>query len=470
MTNESTPRYTLPSVIRHPFVERSPNAQRPTPDAQHPDMNPLTTLKNALHRRKPPAAEMAWGGAALVSGILAEEHNADLKGARALQAATQMRRTSAQVRATMQAVGLPLRSTAWSVEPPKDPGAAEREAAELLQANLFGGMETSWDDLLREACLAIYYGFRAPELVWEERAGLLALRKVASRSAELVERWLYDERGRLVGYLYGGARPVGRGLEDTTGGSPRYERIAVPLEKSLHFVYDRENDSPAGFGLWRSMYPHWYILDACYRVVSVGIERSLLGLPYGEMGDTDQQDDADRLLTILQRIRAAKDAAFVLRRGQKVAWLESARNPMDAMPFIQHQAAQISLAGLCQFLNLGMQAVGTQAVGAVHAELFETAQEANARWIEQTVNTQLVRRWCAYNYGDGLRCPRVTHRPIRSRDPGAWAQALSQFVTAGLFHPQMEDEEYLRAQLELPAIPQEARQARTQPGARTNTP
>jgi hypothetical protein len=48
----------------------------------------------------------------------------------------------------------------------------------------------SWDDVIREAGLAMYYRVRAPEIVWEERAGLIAIRKLASRNMALVSRWL----------------------------------------------------------------------------------------------------------------------------------------------------------------------------------------------------------------------------------------------------------------------------------------
>lgn len=99
---------------------------------------------------------------------------------------------------------LPIRSTVWLVQEPHGAGSAEKEAAALLRENLFGGMKTSSDDLLREACLAIYYGFRVPEIPWEERQGQIRVRKVAGRNLELLERWLYDEAGELVGYLYVG--------------------------------------------------------------------------------------------------------------------------------------------------------------------------------------------------------------------------------------------------------------------------
>lgn len=95
----------------------------------------------------------------------------------------------------------------------------------------------SWSDVLREGCLAIHFGFRVPEIVWEERPGLVAVADLASRNPELLERWQYDERGRLVGYVYAGSRPTGKGLEDRAG-SGVFERVSIPLEKTVHFVFD----------------------------------------------------------------------------------------------------------------------------------------------------------------------------------------------------------------------------------------
>jgi phage gp29-like protein len=429
--------------------------------------NYLSGLLGRITGRLPPVPEragpeMAWGGARIVGGMVHEEHNAELLGRRGVQMATRMRRTDAQVRAVEQAISLPIRATTWYVEPPAGARSAEREAADLLGRNLFGGMEESWDDLLREACLAIYYGFRIPEIVWEDREGAVWVRCVASRNPELVERWLYDEAGALAGFLFVGNRPVGQGLVDSAGAvTMRYERVPVPLEKTLHFVYNREAANPQGFGLWRSMYPHYYIKQALYKVMGIGIERNYLGVPVGKLQDGATEADQQSLLAILARLRAAEDAAFVLPHTQTVEWFESGRSLADAMPFLQHHDAKIVQAGLAQFMNLGQSNAGTQALGTVQAELFETAEEASARWIEETLNAQLVRRWALLNYGPGLRPPVLRHRCIKSRDLQTWAAALTQFVRGGLLHAGAADEAHLREVFELPPTPA----AQTSPAA-----
>lgn len=415
----------------------------------------LQQAADALRGASRPGVEIGWGGSKITAGILRDEHVAALAGRKGTETAVKMRRSSAQVRATTQIISLPIRSTTWFLEEPDGAGAAEKEAAELLRANLWGGMEHSFDDMLREACLAIYFGFRVPEIVWEEREGRLDIGKLASRNPELLERWEYDEDGKLVGYLYTGNRPRGAGLDPYAAQTTQFERISIPIEKTVHFIYDGENDSPEGFGLWRSQYQSWYFLQAIYKVLGVGIERNLLDVPVGKMGQGAQTKDRQAFLTLLKRWRAAEDAALVLPEGYELEFQGSNRALIDAMPFLNHHSTQILQTGLCAFLALGQTSAGTQALGDVLGKFFETSEEANARWIEATLQQQLVKRWALLNYGAGLKPPLIRHKPIRSQDLAAWGNALQQMMSAGALHPTVDDEEFVRDTLELPKIPKE---------------
>lgn len=403
--------------------------------------------------------EIGWAPG-ITAGILHGEHNAALQGKAGVTAAEKMLRVDAQVRSVKQVISLPIRSTAWTLEEPEDATPAEKEATELLRGNLFGGMEESWDDLLQQATAAVYFGTAIPEIVWEEREGRIAIRKIAARQVSLVEQWLYDPDGRLAGYIYSGNRPVGTGLSDTPGATVlKWDRVAIPREKTLHLVYEGDPSMPTGFGIWRSIYPHWYIKDALYRILSVGIERNLLDVPVGRVGPDAQDDDKSAMLTMLSRWRAGHDAAVVLPDGQDLEFIGSQRSLMDAMPFLHHHNTMIAQAGLAQFMNLGQQSVGTQSLATEHVRIFEMSLEGVAGWIEDAIQRQVVVRWMRLNYGDGLRPPQLRHRPVRSRDQAAWAQVLAALVGSGHLHPTVDDEEWVRGQLELPAIPREQLEA-----------
>lgn len=422
-------------------------------------LDPITERLRSLFKRPEAPAEAqsggieyGWGGTKITAGISQDEHNAALKGVLAIQTAVKMRRTDSQVRAIEKVISLPIRSTVWMLEEPDGAGSAETEATELLRANLFGGMAQSFDSVISEACLAIYYGFRIPEIVWEERDGQIAIAKIASRNPELVERWLYEADGTLAGYVYAGSKPVGGGLAATTASTVKYERLAVPIDKSVHFVFDQENDSPSGFGLWRSMYPHWYIKQALLKVISIGIERNLLDVPVGKLQKGNSASDRSTMLTMLRRWRAAEDAAVVLTEGQELEFIGSQRSLVDAMPFLNYQDQRMAIVGLAQFMNLGMTSGGTQALAAEQVRIFETCEEANAQWIEETLQQQLIKRWCLLNYGPKLKPPVLRHKPIRSRDITAWTAALNVLASGGFLHSTVDDEEFIRDTFELPKI------------------
>ena len=105
------------------------------------------------------------------------------------------------MRAVERVLRLPSESTKRFVEEPDGAGSGEKEAAELLREDLFGRMERPWTDVVREGCLAAFEGVRFPEIVLEEREGRVAVKDIASRNPELLERWQYDESGKLVGYM-----------------------------------------------------------------------------------------------------------------------------------------------------------------------------------------------------------------------------------------------------------------------------
>lgn len=406
-------------------------------------------------KASPKTGALAWPGGAMAAGIPTDEYNVELRGRAGLQIYEKMRRTSAQVRSTLMAAWLPLRSTKWWVEEPDGGGAAEKEATELLNANLFSGMETSFDELLQMAGDGAYQGYSIPEIVWEENEGRIEAGEIADRNPELIERWLQDEDGRVVGYLYVGARPSGNGITEQPRSTLKTERIPVPLkEHTLHFCYDRRYGNPTGRGLGRTMYPYWYYQQSLMKILAVGSEKNLMSIPIGEITQdfTGQEDDALKFLQDLSFLRAGESAAMVLRPGQKVTWLDGKSTVMDAMEFLHYQDTQIAKVYLAGFMNLGTQQVGTQAVGTVQAQMFLEGCDAHARWFEQTVTRDYLRYWVAYNYGPGVKVPFLTHRKIQSKSMEAIAGMLKTLTDGGFVTPTEQDETYLRDVAELPQI------------------
>ena len=116
-------------------------------------------------------------GTPIFHGFLQDfgEYNGTLSGIAAIRTYEMMRRSDAQVAATLLACELPIRAANWDVQAASD-SALDREIAEFVRNNLFGGLEyvsstgvkstQCWDDVLRNALLMLAFGAGAHEEIY----------------------------------------------------------------------------------------------------------------------------------------------------------------------------------------------------------------------------------------------------------------------------------------------------------------
>lgn len=397
-------------------------------------------------------------GQSRFSGLQMDDYNPDLSGKRGIQELAKMLKRDGQARAIRSVINLPILSTAWYVDPPKGASQMEREAADLLTADLFGGMEGSFTDALREVLKAVWYGFSVPEIEWGERDGRTCVCNLWPRNLELVENWLYDPKGRLAGYLYAGNRIVGNGLTDSQP-SVEYARVPVPLERTVHAVYEPENGGPVGLGIGRSTWTHYYHKQSYYNIAGIGVERNWLGVPVAEAGEGARWEDREDVLEILAAYRTAEDSGIALPFGWKLSGFNPGGSLPDIQPLLDHQDALMARAALAQFLVLGQANHGTQGLASEHVKIFLDAEDAVCRWVEQLLTQQLLARWCKLNYetarstsAAAFRCPQLRHRSVRSYSLEGISRALSGLVAGELITPTEQDETQLRVIAELPEI------------------
>lgn len=88
-------------------------AQIPTPDM---DVVPTEDKGGSKAIMNELGIERGSSGTKLFGGMIYEEYNSKLMGQRGLQIYEEMRRSDAQVQATLLAMELPIRSTLWYIE------------------------------------------------------------------------------------------------------------------------------------------------------------------------------------------------------------------------------------------------------------------------------------------------------------------------------------------------------------------
>jgi len=382
------------------------------------------------------------------------EYNADLQGRKALETYQKMRRSDAQIAAVEAIISLPIRAVKWHVEP-AGPGAADREAAELIETNLFAGMAATWDDFLRQQLLAVLLGFAVHEQVLVADGRYVRWSNMAEIPQHQIAEFHYGPDGQVSELIQEGA--------DSAGG---YQRLPLAADRLLITTYRAEGGSAAGHPLLRSAYPHWLIKAAMYRIVNMGVENNFLGVPIAKVPTGTAEKQRQELLKMLEALRVRDRSGAVVDSDMIIELLEGKRNPMDVMPYIEHHDVMIARAALAQFLNLGATSTGARSLSEDHSRLFIVGEQTIATGIAENLNRHAIPRLCALNWPGMKEYPKIAHDHLRTvLNLEAIGNTLAQLVQGQLLTPDRAVEDRIRDLFDLPPLPANAPRPQDQPAA-----
>ena len=394
--------------------------------------------------------EMGFGGTGvgqLLTNLGADEYLPELAFPRSIAVYTRMRRSDATVQALELAITLPIRATDWDVQPASDDPTA-KEAADLVYDNLFGGMTHTFDDFLRDALLALFYGFTVFEKVFEERGNYIVWRKFAPRHPQTIERFLFDEAGGLAGVRQVGFDPQGR-----------FRQIDIPIEKLLVFIWRREMGNPYGVSVLRAAYKHWFLKDIAYKLQAIALERWAVGIPVGKVPTGTSEQDKQTFLQMLEAMRGHERAAMVLPEDYQIEIIGAEAGQRANQAFveaIQHHDTMIVKAVLAQFLNLGTGDVGSWALSRDHSQLFLMGLNAVAQWFADHINRYAIPQLCRLNFGEDFAdFPELTFTDLRlvlQRE--VLAEAIGKLVQVGILTPDRSLQDWIRDVFDLPPLPE----------------
>lgn len=262
-----------------------------------------------------------------------------------------MRRSDAQVQATLLAMELPIRSTKWYVMPgetiqaggEKETTDLDKEIAAFVEDAFFKRMEGTFDDFLRQALTMLPFGFSIFEKVYKEEGGKIYIKKLAQRLARSVWKWNREPDGRvgITQFLY---------MNDE--GKPA--NVDIPASKLLIFSFRREGDNFQGVSVLRSSYKPWYIKDTLYKLDAVKHERMAIGIPILTLPQSHTDNDEAEAENILASLRATEKSYVILPNKDwefKFADMGSGK-VIDSKDSIEHHNREIAKNILAQFLDL----------------------------------------------------------------------------------------------------------------------
>lgn len=403
-------------------------------------------------------------------GIVQDDFLRQLQGKSAYANFREMADNDPVVGAMLHSIEMVVRSVDWSVEPsdPQDQRAIDE--AQFI-STCINDMSTSWDDTLASILTFLVYGFSYHEIVYKYRRGYtddaktrskyndgrIGWRKLPIRSQDTVQRWDFDETGGVKGMYQLDPYAPDKGL------------VYLPIEKCLLFRTTTKMNNPQGRSILRNAFVPWYYKRRIQEIEAIGIERDLAGMPVAYVppqllsNNASQQEQA-ALAAIKQIVRNIKrdeqegivfplayDPDTKMPAYELKLLSTGGRRQFDTNEIVTRYDQRISMTVLGDFLLLGHEGVGTQALSVSKIELFLTSLNAYLSNIAETFNSYAIPRLMRLNGVPEELSPALTYSPPKNIDLDGIAKYITALTQSGAqLFPDTDLENYLRGLAGLP--------------------
>jgi hypothetical protein len=384
----------------------------------------------------PDMRELGTTGQSAYYGFAREEYNPALRGLHGLKVYDEMRRSDAQVRATLRLVKTPVLAARWYIEPATNKKRDE-SIAEFVWKNLTQWMTVSFPQLLTETLLMLDFGHYIFEKVYDHHLWKgdrkLIWRKFAPRHPMDVIEWKFDANGGPKGVRFYDAK----GQEEST---------FIDIEKLAVFTFDKEAGNIQGISVLRSAYKHWYIKDNLYKIDAIQKERHGIGIPIIKLPAGFNDQDKAFADNLGRNLRTNEKAHVVLPPNWELMFAKLEGQPVNAIESIDHHDVMIARNILGQFIN---NPAGTSQ--EEQQQLFLKATRYIADIVRDVFNKYCIPMLVDWNWKGVEEYPELRVRRIG--DTVDWRTisfAIRNFVGAGLIYPDEELEKWIRAEMDLP--------------------
>jgi len=382
--------------------------------------------------------EIGYTGLAEWGGYIQEEFLTELRGLKGYRRFNEMARNCPAIFAGLSAIETSILKCSFYVE--SEIGEDDPRLVfinECLEA-ISGGIEEHF----AEALSMLTYGWCYFETVYKREAGRLTWDKFSVRGQDTLVKWQFDDKEKLQGMVQ--AVP------------PTYAQTVIPIDKSLLYRTRVERNNPEGLSLLRgSWIPYYYWKNLC-QIEGIGIERDLAGLPVITMpegannDENDANSDASKAAKIVRNIRNDEQAGVVLPAGWVLNLLGGGGSKQfDTDKTITRYESRILMTMRAQFLLLGQNSVGTQALSTDLTDFFTIGINTYADNLCNTFTEQAIKPLLKLN-GMDSKGVYMTHSPAGDTN----LELLGAFIanTKDLMTWRPEDEAWLRDLTGMPAV------------------
>src|SRR5690606_7481841 len=391
--------------------------------------------------------EVGATGLRRAGGYVREEFLPELSGQQGRRVIREMAWNDPIVAGVLFAIEMLIRRVSWRVRPASS--ARDDQLAAQFVEECRTDMSSSWADLIAEILSMLPYGWAYHEIVYKRRGGdsrdpkqhsrfddgLIGWRKVPIRAQDTLLRWEFDDEGGIQG-MYQVAEPD-------------YRIRYLPIAKSLLFRTGTYKNNSEGVSLLRRAYRPWYFKKRIEEIEAIGIERDLAGMPVAWVppevlrGDSDEMKQAlETYKEIVTNLKRDEQEGVVMpavydEHGNKLYDLtlltSGGRRQFDTSAVVARYDQRIAMVVLADFILLGHEKIGTQALSVTKAQLFATALQAWVDSIAEVFNRHAIPRLLHLNPRFRVRqLPQLEPGEVEAIDMRELAEVIRQLTGAGV--------------------------------------
>jgi len=414
--------------------------------------------------------EVGVSGLVQYGGKVQEDFLRQLQGRQGVANYREMADNDPVVGAILHSVEMLIRGVDWSVDA-SDVNDEQAVAYASFVAECMQDMSESWSDTLSAILSFLTYGFSVHEIVYKRRQGehgdapskfndgLIGWKKLPIRGQSTIYDWDIDSNGGINGCTQE------QFLGDTFGKND----VFIPIEKMLLFRTTTKMNNPRGKSVLRNAFIPWYFKAKIQEIEAIGIERDLAGMPVAYvppqlLSDNATQAESSALNAIKELVRNIKrdeqegivfPLAYDPDTGNPAYDLKllstGGRRQFDTNAIIERYDNRIAMALLADFILLGHQQTGTQALSVSKIQLFLDSLSAWLEGIAGVFNQHGIPRLLRLNGMDTSKMPQLNFTAPDNVNLGELGTFIQQLAQSGApLFPDIQLEDYLRDAAGLP--------------------
>ena len=408
-------------------------------------------------RRPGPTKVILGTGLSIWSGHVHEEYLEELKPwSKAVKVYQQMSDDSV-IGAMYDAIRTPLLDAQFRVTGGHT--QADKKAIDFIRMNLLEEGSISWTEHVEDMLDFLPFGFSLAEIVLGKGPmGYLWIKDLMPVAPESLYRWGKMARnGRPEGFYQYIPNMSYMSMAQTLKDN-NYIRYAS-MDKLLHMTFRPRKRNPMGNSMSKALYRPWYYKRNLEALEAIGAERDVGNVPVVRLGEgIFTADDEKKLKEALTGLRMDETAYIIVPNGAEVVPFGAGGKVYDLRGIIRDYGHQIRQRFFVDFIALGAEQVGTQALAKEISGFFSLALGSIQQYMLSAWNRQLIPYLLLWNrdkFGGITALPKLTWAKPGKLNAQAVAQSVAQLLGSQAIHYNYDLEEHLRQVFELPPISEE---------------